>query len=335
MKNTSFDQLLDDLLSSHLGPDKTEGIGLLWKLGGFTELLIDLHRRAPHVLVALAREAAREPQSDERFARFLKAWSEPSEKERTSAMAVAGFAPPVGTLFEILDALEPPMPEPYLARIADWLDRAESLERGFLAAPTTALRDVVASLRAHLAVTSPIEVDPEARRQAEETLGSVLPSEVVWLLHGVGHTLHKPIELLGEIESFYEGMETADWRVETGFRHIPILARGEEPRSYLCCSHSSVPTQYQVFDLKKGLDPKGTTELSTAMHDFWTDVRWGKEVPDAAAELFGVSESPAPDSQVHHPKFGAGEVLEDKGDRVIVRFASGDERTLLKRFVGL
>lgn len=128
----AFATLLEDW-REHLGPEKDEGLGLLWKEGGIEALLELMRGEVPRVMAALARALAADHEGDDSFAgemlsRYLWAMSPPSRAERLARLDEVDLNEP-SKWSVALHQLDPPMPKRFRSRIEAWLDRARGIER--------------------------------------------------------------------------------------------------------------------------------------------------------------------------------------------------------------
>lgn len=133
--DVAFSTLLERWTGDHLGWEKDEGIGLLWKEGGFTELLLELHRRAPRTTRRLAErlaETSGETGGQRAGGRlvldFVDSLSTADVAERERRWSELDLGPPSSDLDGALRALEPPMPAKYRRRLLEWLDLASAIE---------------------------------------------------------------------------------------------------------------------------------------------------------------------------------------------------------------
>lgn len=127
-----FARLLADW-REELGPEKNEGIGLLWKEGGIEALFDVLRLETPRTANALAGALAAAAPDDHAFlgtafTRFLAAMTAPTRREREARLSEHELAVPIRWR-DALAMLEPPMPKRFRERIEAWLDRARGIER--------------------------------------------------------------------------------------------------------------------------------------------------------------------------------------------------------------
>lgn len=144
-QDPAFARLVAEWRGDRLGPEKNEGIGILWKEGGIVELLVALHEAAPRTMAALADRLLALDSGDGLMRGFLDAWSRPTPAERTAALDDLDLYPPLASFAEALARLEPPMPRRFRERIEAWLDLARAIEARTGCPPPAARRPIAVS----------------------------------------------------------------------------------------------------------------------------------------------------------------------------------------------
>ncbi len=330
----ALERLVQQWRSDHLGPDKGEGVGLLWKEGGFVELLVALHRTAPRTMAALAEQLATVEPIDTRMRDFLTALGSP-ETDREDAFEAVDLYLPRQDFADALDGLEPPMAPRFRDRIVDWLEAARGVESALdsgarVLSISAELRRDLLRLRRALGVTGAPEVPTASVDAIVETLRCRVPDEVLATLAALGRTPDAMIGLLDELDEFFAANEQPDWKTLSSFDHVPFLAWGEYPRVYACFGRSD--QTIDQIDTKTASFSRDPHTVSAMLRWAWPDVDFEAEATPEGAFVPRIVDVPQT-TAVSHPKFGPGTVVEDLGDRAKVKFEDGSERTMLCRFL--
>lgn len=139
-----FATLVSQWQGDFLGREKDEGVGLLWKEGGWVELVAELQRVAPRTARRLAEHLAASKES--LVLNVLDALAITDRTAREERFRQLDLAPPFAPFRQVMESIEPPMPTRFARRIEAWLDLASGIEtrgaRPEVAPPSAVGREV-------------------------------------------------------------------------------------------------------------------------------------------------------------------------------------------------
>lgn len=151
----AFEGLVAGWSDGSLGLDKHEGLGLLWKEGLISSLLMDLFRRAPLTMRALgARLAEGAPPfgADHEYlprrlvAEFVGLMDLPYTARRERCDVLDLPLPPQQAV-DVFAELDPPMQRRFRSAIESWLDTAAAIEARIGTSPAVPTFGVGAKVR--------------------------------------------------------------------------------------------------------------------------------------------------------------------------------------------
>lgn len=135
-EDPAFSRLVSAWVDGALGFDKDEGIGLLWKEGYVSNLLVTLHRRAPRTMRALGLVLAKDAPAftddgdyvpTRLVAEFVAIMDLPVAERRERFYAIE-LEEPTDDLPSTLRTLEPPMERRFARALEGWVETAAGIE---------------------------------------------------------------------------------------------------------------------------------------------------------------------------------------------------------------
>ncbi|MEM9071255.1 MAG: hypothetical protein AAGE52_22280 [Myxococcota bacterium] len=196
-------------------------------------------------------------------------------------------------------------------------------------------------LRQLTGTLTPPELPAESVAEVESTLGMTLGDPLLALLAN-----RDDATLSREIRLRNLASHTRELRDLGGPRGL--VGVGRDPAGAYLIACPLMGLWIHEIEFESGITRQRTTqewldELIAAeiekLRDIESDekARVFKVVGEAEVDAFtpAVVVDESPKAKVEHPKFGAGEVIQelDAGSKLVIRFADGQTRTLLARFV--